>query len=148
MMNEMMQQTLLIGTARHATFTGWPAAGKTGTSQDFRDAWFIGYTAHLVAGVWLGNDDGQPTKHVTGGGMPVEIWSRFMRSAHQGVPVAALPGGGGLFSDLFGARASAPAAITVGSAPMPPSDVSATPPARSGTASLDGWLLNNLFGRR
>jgi penicillin-binding protein 1A len=148
MMNEMMRQTLLIGTARHATFTGWPAAGKTGTSQDFRDAWFIGYTAHLVTGVWLGNDDGQPTKHVTGGGMPVEIWSRFMRSAHQGVPVAALPGGGGLFSDLFGARASAPAAATVGSAPVPPSDVRATPPARSGTASLDGWLLNNLFGRR
>jgi penicillin-binding protein 1A len=148
MMNEMMQQTLAIGTARHATFTGWPAAGKTGTSQDFRDAWFIGYTAHLVTGVWLGNDDGSATKHVTGGGMPVEIWSRFMRSAHQGVPVAALPGGGGLFSDLFGARASAPAAATVGAAPVPPSDVRATPPARSGAGSLDGWLLNHLFGRR
>jgi len=64
------------------------------------------------------------------------------------VPIAALPGGGGLFSDLFGVRASAPAAATVGSAPMPPSDVRATPPARSGTASLDGWLLNHLFGRR
>jgi penicillin-binding protein 1A len=151
MMNEMMQQTLLIGTARHATFTGWPAAGKTGTSQDFRDAWFIGYTAHLVTGVWLGNDDGQPTKHVTGGGMPVEIWSRFMRGAHQGVPVAALPGGGGgLFSSMFGgggAGTQIPAAM-VGSAPMPPADVAAAAPARSGTASLDGWLLNNLFGRR
>jgi penicillin-binding protein 1A len=148
MMNEMMQQTLAIGTARHATFTGWPAAGKTGTSQDFRDAWFIGYTAHLVTGVWLGNDDGRPTKHVTGGGMPVQIWSRFMRSAHQGVPVAALPGGGGLFSNLFGVRASAPAAATVGAAPVPPSDVKATPPTRSSAASLDGWLLNHLFGRR
>jgi penicillin-binding protein 1A len=152
MMNEMMQQTLLIGTARHATFTGWPAAGKTGTSQDFRDAWFIGYTAHLVTGVWLGNDDGQPTKHVTGGGMPVQIWSRFMRSAHQGVPVAALPGAGGsgLFSSMFGGGGAgiqiSPA--TVGSAPMPPADVAAAAPARSGTASLDGWLLNNLFGRR
>jgi penicillin-binding protein 1A len=150
MMNEMMQQTLLIGTARHATFTGWPAAGKTGTSQDFRDAWFIGYTAHLVTGVWLGNDDGTPTKHVTGGGMPVQIWSRFMRGAHQGVPVASLPGSGdgGFFSNLFGGG-GAPAAATVGAAPAPPADVGATTPsARSGTASLDSWVINNLFGRR
>ena len=68
MMNEMMAQTLTIGTAHKAALPGWPAAGKTGTSQDFRDAWFIGYTAHLVTGVWLGNDDGTPTKKVTGGG--------------------------------------------------------------------------------
>ena len=67
MMNEMLAQTLTIGTARKAELPGWPAAGKTGTSQDFRDAWFIGYTSHLVTGVWLGNDDGTPTKHVTGG---------------------------------------------------------------------------------
>jgi len=153
MMNEMMQQTLLIGTARHATFTGWPAAGKTGTSQDFRDAWFIGYTAQLVTGVWLGNDDGSATKHVTGGGMPVEIWSRFMRGAHQGVPVASLPGAGsgGFFSGLFGGgrERSAPAAVTVGAAPVPPTNVGAVrSSARSGTASLDSWVINNLFGRR
>jgi penicillin-binding protein 1A len=84
--------------------------------------------------------------------MPVEIWSRFMRSAHQSVPVAALPGagGGGLFSSLFGGGGTGtptPAA-TVGSAPVPPADVTAAAPARNGTASLDGWLLNNLFGRR
>ena len=91
MMNAMMQETLTIGTAHKAALPGWPAAGKTGTIQDFRDAWFIGYTANLVTGVWLGNDDGSPTKKVTGGGMPVEIWSRFMREAHQGVPVAACP---------------------------------------------------------
>ena len=110
MMNEMMQQTLTIGTAHKAALPGWPAAGKTGTSQDFRDAWFIGYTAHLVTGVWLGNDDGTPTKKVTGGGLPVEIWSRFMRGAHQGVPVAALPGppAGGMFSGLFSGNAPAP----------------------------------------
>jgi penicillin-binding protein 1A len=155
MMNEMMQQTLLIGTAKHATFTGWPAAGKTGTSQDFRDAWFIGYTGHLVTGVWLGNDDGTPTKHVTGGGMPVQIWSRFMRGAHDGVPVANLPGsgGGGFLSNLFGggrgrSTPERPAA-TVGAAPVPPGNVGAAqPPAPSGTASLDGWFINNLFGRR
>jgi penicillin-binding protein 1A len=91
MMNAMMQETLLTGTARKAELPGWQAAGKTGTSQDWRDAWFIGYTSYLVAGVWLGNDDGSPTKKVSGGNLPVEIWSRFMKAAHQGVPVAALP---------------------------------------------------------
>src|SRR6202012_3523233 len=90
-MNVMMEETLISGTARKAEIPGWQAAGKTGTSQDFRDAWFIGYTANLVTGVWLGNDDNSPTKHATGGGLPVEVWTRFMRTAHQGVPVAMLP---------------------------------------------------------
>jgi penicillin-binding protein 1A len=149
-MNAMMQQTLLIGTAKHAALPGWPAAGKTGTSQDFRDAWFIGYTSHLVTGVWLGNDDGTPTKHITGGSLPVAIWSRFMRTAHQGVPVAALPGagGGGFFSSLFGgSRAPAPAS-SVGAAPLPPASVANATPPRDTNAGLDGWLINNLFSRR
>src|SRR6185295_13501161 len=79
MMNSMMRETLRIGTAQKAQLPGWQAAGKTGTSQDFRDAWFVGYTAHLVTGVWLGNDDSSPTKKATGGGLPAEIWSRFMK---------------------------------------------------------------------
>ena len=91
MMNGMMVETLTVGTAKKADLPGWQAAGKTGTSQDWRDAWFLGYTSHLVAGVWLGNDDGSPTKKVSGGNLPVEIWSRFMRDAHQGVPAAGLP---------------------------------------------------------
>jgi penicillin-binding protein 1A len=140
MMNRMMEETLTIGTAHKAALPGWPAAGKTGTSQDFRDAWFIGYTANLVTGVWLGNDDNSPMKKVTGGGLPVDIWSHFMRDAHQGVPVAGLPSApsGGLLSSLFG-----------NPQPTPPAPVPETP-AQSragGTASLDGWLLNNLFGR-
>jgi len=93
MMNAMMQETLLTGTARKAELPGWQAAGKTGTSQDFRDAWFIGYTSHLITGVWLGNDDNSPTKKTSGGNLPVEIWSRFMKAAHTGVPVAGLPSG-------------------------------------------------------
>ena len=92
MMNAMMSETLKSGTARSAALPGWEAAGKTGTSQDFRDAWFIGYTAHLVTAVWLGNDDNSPTKHASGGGLPVSIWSRFMTAAHGGVAVAGLPG--------------------------------------------------------
>ncbi|HZL39440.1 MAG TPA: PBP1A family penicillin-binding protein [Pseudolabrys sp.] len=148
MMNDMMAQTLTIGTAHKAALPGWPAAGKTGTSQDFRDAWFIGYTAHLVTGVWLGNDDGTPTKKITGGSLPVDIWSRFMRTAHQGVPVAALPGppAAGVMSGLFSNNAPAPA--TESAAPTPPAPIQSagnTPNARG--ASLDGWLLDNLFGR-
>ena len=95
MMNQMMEETLLTGTAHKAELPGWQAAGKTGTSQEWRDAWFVGYTSYLVAGVWLGNDDGTPTKKVSGGNLPVEIWSRFMRAAHEGVPVAGLPSGRG-----------------------------------------------------
>ncbi len=130
--------------ARRADLPGWQAAGKTGTTEDFRDAWFIGYTSHLVTGIWLGNDDGKPTKKVTGGGLPVEIWSRIMRGAHQGVTVAALPGTavGGLFSGWSG---SGPAMPPV---PVQPPAASAAPPPASDSASLDGWLINNLFSRR
>jgi penicillin-binding protein 1A len=158
MMNQMMQETLTMGTAHKAALPGWPAAGKTGTSQDFRDAWFLGFTGHLVTGVWLGNDDNSPTKKVTGGGLPVEIWSRFMRDAHQGVPVAALPGpaSGGLLSDLFGGSRAQPqqppsqnTLSPSDRAPIPPTSVG-QPPARAttGDGGLDGWLINNLFGRR
>ncbi len=94
MMNDMLQATLEVGTGRKAAIDGWPAAGKTGTSQDFRDAWFVGYTANLTAGVWLGNDDSSPTKRASGGNLPAEIWHDFMTAAHQGVPVATLPGAG------------------------------------------------------
>ncbi len=108
----MMQETLLTGTARKAELPGWQAAGKTGTSQDLRDAWFVGYTSYLVAGVWLGNDDNSPTKKVSGGNLPVEIWSRFMKAAHQGVPVAALPSG-------VWRNADAPASESAPPAPAP-----------------------------
>ncbi len=91
MMNSMMIQTLKDGTARKADFA-WPAAGKTGTSQNSRDAWFIGYTANLTTGVWMGNDDGTPTKNITGGSLPAKVWHEFMVAAHEGVPVAQLPG--------------------------------------------------------
>lgn len=91
MMNAMMTQTLKDGTARKADFA-WPAAGKTGTSQNSRDAWFIGYTANLTTGVWMGNDDGSPTKNITGGSLPAKAWHEFMVAAHEGVPVGQLPG--------------------------------------------------------
>jgi penicillin-binding protein 1A len=138
MMNAMMHQTLVDGTARKADFPGWPAAGKTGTSQDFRDAWFVGYTAHLVTGVWLGNDDGSPTKKLTGGALPVDIWSKFMKTAHQGVPVVNLPGVSG-DSPLAGILP--PWKIF---APNPPRPEPAPTPAAD---KLDNWLVDRLFGR-
>jgi penicillin-binding protein 1A len=150
MMNQMMQETLISGTAKKAEIPGWVAAGKTGTSQDFRDAWFIGYTARLVTGVWLGNDDNSPTRKATGGGLPVEVWTRFMRSAHQGVPVAALPNTQG--SGLVPTLAQIASQITAPSAPASGSSSNGRPaPTRTAvrpeaSAGLDGWLVDRLFG--
>jgi penicillin-binding protein 1A len=145
MMNAMMHETLVSGTAHSAQLAGWPAAGKTGTSQDFRDAWFIGYTSHLVTGIWLGNDDSSPTHKATGGGLPVEIWSHFMRPAHQGVPVAALPeldNGGFSIATILSQN---------GGAPVPPAPIgvsSGPPPRQERNTGIDNWLLDRLFGGR
>jgi penicillin-binding protein 1A len=124
-MNEMLSAVVASGTGRRALLPR-PAAGKTGTSEDYRDAWFIGYTAGLVAGVWFGNDNDAPMRGVTGGSLPAEAWRRFMLAAIRTLPpprplpgsplVAAAspsPSGGllGAFLRLFGsARAPAPAA--------------------------------------
>ena len=89
-MSTMLQSVLIDGTGTRARLSGRPAAGKTGTSQNSRDAWFVGYTAQLAAGVWVGNDDDTPTQSVTGGQLPAEIWRRFMTEAHRGVPVRPL----------------------------------------------------------
>jgi penicillin-binding protein 1A len=141
MMNAMLRETLISGTAQKAQLSGWPAAGKTGTSQDFRDAWFIGYTSHLVTGVWLGNDDSSPGRKATGGGLPVEIWSRVMKAAHQGVAVAALPG---LAGGLSLASAAPPSGV-----PVPPAGIGRESyGAQRSDRGLDGWFLDRLFGRR
>ncbi|MEJ1157446.1 transglycosylase domain-containing protein [Prosthecomicrobium sp. N25] len=91
-MNVMLAETLISGTAKKAQIGGWPAGGKTGTSQDFRDAWFIGYTGMLTTGVWLGNDDGSPTNKATGGSIAATVWQRYMVEAHRGKPVVEIPG--------------------------------------------------------
>ncbi len=122
-MNEMLSAVIGHGTGRSAALPR-PAAGKTGTTQDYRDAWFIGYTADLVAGVWLGNDDDSPANKVTGGSLPALTWRRFMLAATQGMPVRPLPtaappaarvvaaappgSGGGLFDNFFGLFGSSP----------------------------------------
>src|SRR3984957_11520870 len=167
MMNTMMQETLLSGTAHKAELPGWMAAGKTGTSQDFRDAWFIGYTANIVTGVWLGNDDSSPTKKATGGGLPVEIWTRFMKSAHQGVvpvplPVPSAPAGGlATVAQAISppsASVAPPSSVTgrpAVNAPVPASTAVRPVPTRAAASvrpeaasGLDGWLVDRLFGGR
>jgi penicillin-binding protein 1A len=91
-MNDMLGAVLTSGTGRRAALPGHPAAGKTGTSQDFRDAWFVGYTAQFVAGVWVGNDDGRPMNKVMGGSLPARLWRDVMLVAHAGGSSAALSG--------------------------------------------------------
>lgn len=86
MMVRMMKGVIERGTGTRAAF-GRPAAGKTGTSQNWRDAWFVGFTPDMTAGVWIGNDDDRPMNHVAGGTLPAAIWRRFMIVAHEGLPV-------------------------------------------------------------
>ncbi|MGH6998836.1 MAG: transglycosylase domain-containing protein, partial [Phenylobacterium sp.] len=85
MMVKMMQKVVTAGTGTRANF-GRPAAGKTGTSQNFRDAWFIGFTPDYVAGVWVGNDDDKPMNQVTGGQVAAAIWKDYMVTAHMNLP--------------------------------------------------------------
>jgi penicillin-binding protein 1A len=88
----MMSHVVEEGTARRAQLDGIPAAGKTGTTNNFRDAWFVGYTGNLVCGVWFGNDDYQPMKNMTGGSIPAQTWHQIMAFAHQGIELKAIPG--------------------------------------------------------
>ncbi len=91
-MNRMLSAVVTNGTGQKAMLSDRPVAGKTGTSQDFRDAWFIGYTNGLTAGVWLGNDDNTPTRKATGGALTALLWNRFMTEATRGLPARPLPG--------------------------------------------------------
>ena len=105
-MNRMLRAVVTQGTGRSAQFSDYEIAGKTGTSQDYRDAWFVGYTAHYVAGVWAGNDDNSPTKKMTGGSIPAAIWKDVMEEAHAGVSNLPLPGDNNPYDDGSGAVAS------------------------------------------
>lgn len=91
-MNAMMHQITVSGTGRRAQLIGIPAAGKTGTTQSYRDAWFVGYTGNYVASVWFGNDDYSPTGRVTGGSLPAQTWQRIMQYAHSNAALVPIPG--------------------------------------------------------
>jgi len=91
-MNGMLGRVVQTGTGTHARLNDRDVAGKTGTSQDWRDAWFIGYTGNFTTGVWVGYDDFHPMPRITGGGAPAEIFASFMRVAERGVEPRDLPG--------------------------------------------------------
>jgi len=88
----MMSKVVEEGTAKRAALDGIPAAGKTGTTNGFRDAWFVGYTGNFSGAVWMGNDDYQPTKRMTGGSLPAQVWHNVMAYAHQDVELRQLAG--------------------------------------------------------
>jgi membrane peptidoglycan carboxypeptidase len=87
----MMHKVTTEGTGRRAALPDRQVAGKTGTSQSARDAWFLGFSADYVTGVWMGYDDNTPLSGVTGSGLPAEIWHETMQRVHAGLPVRPLP---------------------------------------------------------
>ena len=91
-MNDMLNAVVAGGTGHGASLDYYPAGGKTGTTQSFKDAWFIGYTAQWVGGVWMGNDNASPMRSVTGGSLPAEIWKEIMLKAQEGLLAQPLPG--------------------------------------------------------
>ena len=86
----MLRDVIDTGTGHGARLGKREAGGKTGTSQDYRDAWFIGFTAQTTTGVWLGNDDNTSMRKVTGGLLPVDIWKSYMLGTHKGEPYVKL----------------------------------------------------------
>jgi len=92
-MIRMMRQVISSGTGTRAGVAGYDLAGKTGTTSDYRDAWFIGYTGGFTTAVWLGRDDNTPMKKVTGGGAPAAIWHDYMKQALPRLAVQPIPGG-------------------------------------------------------
>ena len=129
-MNQMMRQVLVSGSGAGARVAGYDLAGKTGTTSDYRDAWFVGYTGGFVAAVWVGKDNNTPMRAVTGGTFPARIWKSFMTGTLPRLRVANIPGGepaaqtapasGDPIGDLLEGGAS--------SAPPPPSPPGQTQP--------------------
>jgi len=146
-MNMMMSETLVTGTGRKARLeSGRPAGGKTGTSQDFRDAWFIGYTGNLTTAVWFGNDDNSPTRKASGGGLPATVWKEVMDASHEGLPVADLPGVPDVPATVSAPRKPGPVeTVGSGSEPIPPAPIGG---GGGGNGERRGPLnlLRNLFG--
>ncbi len=154
-MNDMLSTALDIGTGKHAHLSGWQIGGKTGTSQKARDALFVGYTARMVCGIWLGNDDDTGTT-LAGGTVPTQIWSDFMAKAHEGLPPANLPDATTAAVPADQLQGTDPiSALAAGDDGTTSADDTATPDTTAQPAPADtpkrspkniGDILNNLFG--
>jgi penicillin-binding protein 1A len=90
--NGMLNSVVENGTGKRAQLPGIKVAGKTGTTNSYRDAWFMGFTGNFVAGVWYGNDDYRPLNKMTGGTLPAMTWNQVMAFAHEGVDIKPIPG--------------------------------------------------------
>jgi penicillin-binding protein 1A len=118
----MMSHVVSEGTARRAALDGIPTAGKTGTTNAYRDAWFVGYTGNFTCAVWYGNDDNSPTNRMTGGALPAETWHDIMVVAHQGQEIRELPGVG------MGQKLPQAATATVAAGTGRPQEIRSSPP--------------------
>ena len=137
----MMNQVIERGTGGRAKLPDRPAAGKTGTTSAARDAWFIGFTADYVAGVWMGYDDNTPLTGTTGGGLPAEIWREVMVRVHEGLPPRPLPA-------IAPERPAAPPPAAVASRPSQPKPGNANPveAVDAVVRSVFNSVVRGLFG--
>lgn len=124
-MNMMMRTVVTSGTGKRADVPGVPAVGKTGTTSDYRDAWFCGFTGNYVAAVWFGNDDYRPTNKVTGGGLPAMAWQKFMAFAHTNTEI----------KPVFGVDFTPEQTIVADTAPQPEEETAVRPPSLSPEAA-------------
>nr|WP_083656816.1 PBP1A family penicillin-binding protein [Mongoliimonas terrestris] len=131
-MNDILVNVVNAGTGGRAKLDGQMAAGKTGTTQAYRDAWFVGYTGHYVASVWFGNDDYTSTNDMTGGSLPAMTWKAIMTTAHQGLPFRAIPG------------VAAPDAPAAGTAPV--AEAPAEAPVTAASLSPDALRIVGEIG--
>jgi penicillin-binding protein 1A len=139
----LMVAVVTTGTGKAARLDERPTAGKTGTTQDFRDAWFVGFTADLVCGVWIGNDNNAPMKHATGGTLPARMFHSFMEDAEDGWPVRPL-------KSLANAPVLAAATPTPQATPtVAAATVAAgmTPQPAEKPSTIED-ILNGLFGKK
>lgn len=139
-MNSILVQIPETGTARRSALPGIRSAGKTGTTQAYKDAWYVGFTGNFLAAVWMGNDESTPTRNMTGGSLPAMTWQRLMSYAHQNVELKPIP----LIEKPF---VDAPKTPAVAAAKAPADTAASTPELPRVLAPATTVYLQALSGR-